>query len=47
MDLIFRFFISKEGFAKLEIGLGKGKKNFDKRESLKNKDVQREIERYS
>ena len=40
-------FISKEGFAKLEIGLGKGKKNFDKRESLKSKDVQREIERYT
>lgn len=40
-------FISEQGFAKLEIGLGKGKKHYDKRESLKNKDVQREIERYS
>ena len=40
-------FISPEGYAKLEIGLGKGKKHYDKRESLKSKDVQREIDRYS
>ncbi|WP_026672287.1 SsrA-binding protein SmpB [Alkalihalobacterium bogoriense] len=35
----------KNGFAKLLIGLAKGKKNFDKRESLKQKDAKREIER--
>jgi SsrA-binding protein len=34
----------KHGFIKLEIGLGKGKKKFDKRESIKKKDVQRNIE---
>jgi len=28
----------KEGLAKIEIGLAKGKKNYDKRESLKEKD---------
>ena len=39
-------FISKKGFAKLEIGVGKGKKYHDKRESLKDKDVKREIDRY-
>lgn len=35
----------KDGFAKLLIGLGKGKKNYDKREDLKRKDAQREMER--
>lgn len=39
-------FISKKGFAKLEIGLGKGKKNYDKRESIKGRDIDREIKRY-
>lgn len=33
------------GFAKVEIALAKGKKNYDKRESLKKKDAQRSIER--
>jgi SsrA-binding protein len=36
---------NKRGFIKLEIGIGKGKKKFDKRESLKKKDVKREIDR--
>ena len=35
----------KNGRAKLEIALGKGKKNFDKRESEKEKSQKREIER--
>lgn len=35
----------KHGFAKLEIGLGKGKKLHDKRETLKTKDIQRSIAR--
>jgi SsrA-binding protein len=35
----------KNGFAKILLGLAKGKKNYDKRESLKRKDAQREIER--
>ena len=39
-------FISSKGFAKLEVGIGKGKKYHDKRESLKDKDVKREIDRY-
>ena len=33
----------KNGLIKVEIGLGKGKKNYDKREDLKKKDTQREI----
>ena len=34
-----------KGFAKVEIGLAKGKKLYDKRESLAKKDQQREIDR--
>ena len=33
----------KNGLAKLEIALAKGKKNYDKRESEKNKDINRNI----
>lgn len=35
----------KNGFAKMVVGIGKGKKNYDKRESLKQKDMQRDIAR--
>jgi SsrA-binding protein len=35
----------KNGFAKLLIGLAKGKKHYDKRDDLKKKDANREIER--
>ena len=35
----------KAGKAKLEIGLAKGKKQYDKRESIKQKDIEREISR--
>ncbi|WP_170008146.1 SsrA-binding protein SmpB [Bacillus fonticola] len=35
----------KNGYCKVLIGLGKGKKKFDKREDLKKKDAQREIEK--
>ncbi|WP_026694515.1 SsrA-binding protein SmpB [Peribacillus kribbensis] len=35
----------KNGYAKVLIGLGKGKKNYDKREDLKKKEAKREIER--
>jgi SsrA-binding protein len=41
-----RIFFNDKGFAKLEIGLGKGKKHFDKRETIKTRDVEREIKRY-
>ena len=40
-----RLFINDRGFAKLEIGLGRGKKKFDKRESIKEKDNKREMDR--
>ncbi|MFA9559544.1 SsrA-binding protein SmpB [Evansella sp. AB-rgal1] len=35
----------KNGFAKTLLGLGKGKKKYDKREDLKKKDANREIQR--
>lgn len=35
----------KRGFVKVEIGLGRGKKLYDKREIIKKKDTQREITR--
>ncbi len=34
----------KHGFVKVEIALGKGKKKYEKRESIKKKDIQRNIE---
>lgn len=40
-----RIFISEKGFVKLEIGLAKGKKLYDKRESIKLKDTKRQLER--
>lgn len=39
-------FINDDGFAKMEIGLGKGKKLHDKRDSIKSRDVDRELQRY-
>lgn len=40
-----RIFLSNAGFAKLEIALAKGKKEYDKRETIKRKDTQRQMER--
>ena len=40
-----RLFIAPNGFAKMDIALAKGKKTFDKRDSLKAKDVQRDPDR--
>lgn len=38
-------FINKNGLAKLEISLARGKKTYDKREDLKKKDARREMDR--
>ena len=35
----------KNGFAKVQIGLAKGKKRFDKRQSIKQKDTKRDVDR--
>jgi SsrA-binding protein len=40
-----RLFINGRGFAKLDIALAKGKKIHDKRDSIKEKDVKRDLER--
>lgn len=40
-----RIFLSPKGWAKMKIALAKGKKEFDKRESLKLKDAKREMDR--
>ena len=40
-----RMYISDRGFAKVEIALAKGKKLYDKRETIKEKDVKRNMER--
>ena len=40
-----RLFINENGLAKLEIGLGKGKKHFDKRDTIKARDVDRDVKR--
>ncbi len=40
-----KIFFNDKGFAKLEIGVAKGKKLYDKRETLKEKDVTREVKR--
>lgn len=40
-----RLFINDRGLAKLEVGLGKGKKTHDKRETIKERDIKRELNR--
>jgi SsrA-binding protein len=41
-----RIYFNEKGLAKMELGLAKGKKLHDKRESIKQKDVEREMKRY-
>ena len=41
-----RLFLNEKGFAKLRIALARGKKEYDKRETLKQKDAKREMDRY-
>jgi SsrA-binding protein len=40
-----RLFINENGYAKMEIALAKGKKLFDKRETLKDRDNKRNLDR--
>jgi len=40
-----KLFIADNGFAKLVIALAKGKKQYDKRQSIKERDVRREMDR--
>ena len=41
-----KVFLNDKNFVKVEIGLAKGKKNYDKRETIKQRDVQKEIKQY-
>ena len=40
-----RMFINERGLAKVVIGLGRGRKNYDKRDYIKEKDARREMDR--
>ncbi len=40
-----KLFINAKGWAKVEIAIARGKKQFDKRETLKEKDIQRQMKR--
>ncbi len=42
-----KIYFNNSGKVKVEIGLAKGKKLYDKRQTLKEKSVKRDIERYS
>ncbi|MEL7123221.1 MAG: SsrA-binding protein SmpB [Bacteroidota bacterium] len=41
----FRMYLSERGFAKVEIVLAQGKKSYDKRNSIKQKDQKRDLDR--
>jgi len=43
--IVIKVFISGRGLAKAEIAISKGKKEYDKRETLKRKDASREMDR--
>lgn len=40
-----RIFFTEKGLVKIEIGLGKGKKEYDKRDTIKKREAEREIKR--
>ena len=40
-----KIFLTEKGLFKMEIGLGKGKKHYDKRETIKERDTSRDIKR--
>ena len=40
-----QLYIAENGYAKIDIALAKGKKSFDKRESIKEKDMRRDMDR--
>jgi SsrA-binding protein len=43
--IVIKIFINDRGLAKAEIAISKGKKEYDKRETLKRKDATREMDR--
>jgi SsrA-binding protein len=43
--IVIKVFINDRGLAKAEIAISRGKKEYDKRETLKRKDASREMDR--
>lgn len=43
--IVIRVFINERGLAKAEIAVARGKKEYDKRQTLKSKDAEREMDR--
>jgi SsrA-binding protein len=44
--IVIKVFINERGLAKAEIAVSKGKKEYDKRETLKRKDAERDMDRH-
>ncbi len=42
-----KVFFTDKNLVKIEIGIGRGKKNYDKRETIKGRDVEKEIKRFA
>jgi SsrA-binding protein len=43
--IVTKVFINERGLAKAEIAISKGKKEYDKRQTLRKKDTERELDR--
>ncbi len=43
--IVLRVYFSKSGYAKMDIALARGKKQYDKREAIKQKDAKRQMDR--
>lgn len=43
--LPLKLYFNKRGIAKVMLGLGRGKRKYDKREKIRNRDVQRDMDR--
>lgn len=44
--IVTKVFINERGLAKAEIAISKGKKEYDKRQTIKKKDAERELDRF-
>jgi SsrA-binding protein len=44
--VVIKVFINERGLAKAEIAVSRGKKEYDKRETIKKKDIEREMDRF-
>ena len=45
--IALKIFLSKNNYAKLVFGVGKGRRKYDKREHLKKQQVEREMEKFT